>query len=217
MSFETVVAVLERTVAFSTAHQPPRAPCPSRGNCAGCSAGASLILTAAAAPLALAVTEWENIRHITGKNRLLCHQSTCHSHQHSLWLPHSAFLCRVHGCAFFTVEHLWERFKVLQRSHHPKQREGMYLHGYSARRLLLWKTESHVHKVISSLITQLRYQNMGYFMQEQYSSYDKWNSRTEHTVSGFWSIRCRLAHLLGRVKEHTLQRCPTSYGRTSES
>lgn len=36
-----------------------------------------------------------------------------------LWLPNSAFLCRMHGCAFFTVEHLWEGFKVLQRPHHP--------------------------------------------------------------------------------------------------
>lgn len=50
-----------------------------------------------------------------------------------LWLPNSAFFCRMHGCAFFTVEHLWEGFEVLQRSHHPEQREGIIyvdaLHG----------------------------------------------------------------------------------------
>lgn len=148
MSFETVISVLEHTAAFSTAHQSLRYLCTSQWNCKSSSAIVSLILTTVAAPLALAVTEWENSRHIIGKNCLLCHQSMRHSHPWSFWLPHSAFLCRMHGCAFFTVEHLWECFKVLQRSHHPKQREGTYLSGYSAWRSLLWKTESHVHKVI---------------------------------------------------------------------
>lgn len=45
------------------------------------SAVVSLIQTTVAAPLALAVTEWENIRHVIGKNCSLCHQSICHSCQ----------------------------------------------------------------------------------------------------------------------------------------
>lgn len=56
---------------------------------------------------------------------LLCHQGTPHPHQCPFWLPHSAFLCGMHGRALLTVEHLWERFEVLQRSHHPKQGEEL--------------------------------------------------------------------------------------------
>lgn len=44
-------------------------------------------------------------------------------------LPHSALPCGVHGRAFLTVEHLGEGFKVLQRAHHPKQRERTRWHG----------------------------------------------------------------------------------------
>lgn len=76
-----------------------------------------------------------------------------------LWLPNSAFFCRMHGCAFFTVEHLWEGFEVLQRSHHPEQRERTYLCGCTAWRPLLWKTESYVHEVIYSQITQFQSQS----------------------------------------------------------
>lgn len=44
-------------------------------------------------------------------------------------LPHPALPCGMHGRALLTVKHLGEGFKVLQRAHHPRQREGTHLHG----------------------------------------------------------------------------------------
>lgn len=75
------MSVLEHTVAFSTAPQSLRFFCTSQWNHESLSAVVSLIQTTVAAPLALAVTERENIRHVIGKNCSLCHQSICHSCQ----------------------------------------------------------------------------------------------------------------------------------------
>ena len=77
------MAVLEHTVAFSTAPQSLRFLHTSQWNRESLSAVVSLIQTTVAAPLALAVTEQENIRHVIGKNCSLCHQSICHSCQYS--------------------------------------------------------------------------------------------------------------------------------------
>lgn len=111
------------------------------------SRGLFKILTTVAAPLTLAVTEQENIRHIIGENCSVCSQTSwilfsvvdCASkrylqHKCSLWLPDSAFLSRVHGGALFTVECLREGFKVLQRSHHPEQRERKMFSLHPGRR-----------------------------------------------------------------------------------
>lgn len=55
-------------------------------------------------------------------------------------LPHPALPCGVHGRALLTVEHLGEGFKVLQRAHHPKQKEGTHLlgSGCSGEKKVVW-------------------------------------------------------------------------------
>lgn len=80
-------------------------------------------LTAAAAPAALAVLSSRTPG--TSLPPAVCGVTKV-SHP---WLPHPALPCGVHGRALLTVEHLGEGFKVLQRAHHPKQREGTHLHG----------------------------------------------------------------------------------------
>lgn len=59
-------------------------------------------------------------------------------------LPHPALPCGVHGRALLTVEHLGEGFKVLQRAHHPKQREGIHLRGNGCSGNRKWFRDSEL-------------------------------------------------------------------------
>lgn len=68
---ETVISVLEHAMASSTAYQSLGYLCASQWDCKSSRTVVSWILTTVAAPWALAVTEGENIRHIT----CLCHRA----------------------------------------------------------------------------------------------------------------------------------------------